>query len=105
MATITTMTMESILKKDIYVKATGDTKKKKAVVEAFVDSVIGDTKDEKATNLPLALKHGTQMAVDYVQAHLPLGVERVDGALIRPILAEVVKEKTPKEVQGETSQV
>ena len=33
------------------------------------------------------------LAVDYVMANLPNGVERVDGAVIDPILKEVIAEK------------
>lgn len=64
----------------------------KSVVEAFVDSVKGDTEDEQRINLSI-LKNRLHMAVDYVMVNLPSGVERVDGSVIQPILDEVINEK------------
>ena len=61
-------------------------------VESFVDSLVGETDEEKRINLP-KIKNLLHGAVDAVMEDLPSGVDRVDGTIIKPVLDEVVNEK------------
>jgi len=61
-----------------------------SVVTNFVSANMGENVDEQRVRLPKIKKQGLQSCVDYVQKNLPNGVERVDGASIRPLLDKVV---------------
>ena len=64
----------------------------KPVVAAFVeDETKGLSDDQKRSALPRLLKYVNE-AVAYVMANLPMGVERVDGSSIRPLLKNAVDE-------------
>ena len=85
----------TLLENDLYIKAdiTGKESAVKTVVDNFVESKKGSTEDEQRVNLPYIKKHYLLLAIDYVMAHLPDGVDRVDGACIRPLLDEVCNAK------------
>jgi len=59
-------------------------------VVAFVDSELVEGKERQILS---KLGNYLHSAVDYVMAHLPTGVTRVDGAVIKPILEQVITEK------------
>lgn len=63
-----------------------------ARVGEFIDAVQGTTDAEKKKNLPV-IRRLIHEAVDYVQADLPAGVERVDGYVVQPILEAAVDER------------
>ena len=57
------------------------------VIQAFANTWQGGTDGLKRIRLP-KLKMELHAVVDYVQAHLPLGVDRVDGDCIEPLLKD-----------------
>jgi len=84
----------TLLENKIYVPADITDKENdvKIKIDNFVESLKGSTEDEQRINLPI-IKKMVQKAVSYVMLNLPTGVDRVDGACIRPLLNEVVDGK------------
>ena len=79
---------------------------KNKVIE-FINSVKGKTVDAERENLP-EVKRLLHQAVDYVQKNLPVGVDRVDGYMIQPILkaeADKLIVKLPKPVEEEVQEL
>jgi len=74
---------------------------KKTTVKSVVSNLIKTYKQDAGTLNKL--KKDLHLVVDHVQAHLPDGIDRVDGYSIRPILDEVIQESIaalpkPKEI-------
>ena len=77
---------------DGYVKASVDVVKVESVVSVFVDSFL--TLDNVVNRRVLnVLRNRVQDCVDFVMGNLPVGVDRVDGYVVRPILEKVVSVK------------
>lgn len=77
---------------DGYVKASVDVVKVESVVSVFVDSFLtGDAVNDR--RVLSVLGNRVQDCVDFVMGNLPVGVSRVDGYVVRPILEKVVSVK------------
>lgn len=85
----------AIIEKNIYknVDISGHETAVKNKIKTYVESIEGETDDEKRVNLPLIKKHKLHDTIDYIMNDLPDGVSRVDGKSIRPILIKVIDEK------------
>lgn len=68
----------------------GHESKVKSIVVSYVESEMIEGKERLILS---KLEKYLHLAVDYVMANLPTGVERVDGNVITPILKEVITEK------------
>lgn len=86
--------LEKLPDTERYVQAdiSGQESKVATKVGEFIDAVKGATNAEKRRNLPV-IRRLIHEAVDYVQADLPVGVDRVDGYVVQPILEVVVDER------------
>lgn len=81
-----------MINENIYVSPNieGHESKVKSIVVSYVESEMIEGKERLILS---KLEKYLHLAVDYVMANLPTGVERVDGNVITPILKEVITEK------------
>lgn len=78
----------------LYVKAviTGHEASVKSMVEDFVDSVKSNDVDKQRIRLPMIRKMVGD-AVSFIVDDMPVGVTKIDGYVVQPILESVVDKK------------
>ncbi len=71
-----------------------------SVIQAFTNVYQGGTDGQRRIRLP-KMKRELHACVDYVQDHLPNGVDRVDGDCIEPLLKDELNTRIEMLVEKE----